>query len=90
MQLTGEIYLIGKGKHINEKLTIREFTLLSDKNGSHPQYHQLQMLNSRGDILNQFNVGDQVVVDVNVKGRLSKEGDKAYNSLEAWKVNKAQ
>lgn len=48
------------------------------------------MLNSRGDILNQFKKGDQVVVDVNVKGRMSKEGDKAYNSLEAWRVNKAQ
>lgn len=90
MQLTGEIYLIGTSKHITDNLAIREFTLITDKSGSHPQYHQLQMLNSRGDILSQFKIGDQVVVDVNVKGRMSKEGDKAYNSLEAWKVNKAQ
>lgn len=90
MQLTGEIHLIGTTKHVNDKLAVREFTLITDKNGSHPQYHQLQMLNSRGDILNQFKKGDQVVVDVNVKGRMSKEGDKAYNSLEAWRVNKAQ
>jgi len=89
MQLTGEIYLIGTSKHINDNLAIREFTLITDKAGSHPQYHQLQMINSRGDILNQFKVGDQVVIDVNVKGRMSKEGDKAYNSLEAWRVNKA-
>lgn len=90
MQLTGEIHLIGTTKHVNDKLAVREFTLITDKNGSHPQYHQLQMLNSRGDILNQLKVGDQVVVDINIKGRMSKEGDKAYNSLEAWRVNKAQ
>lgn len=90
MQLTGEIYLIGISKHVSDKLTIREFTLVTDKSGSHPQYHQLQMINSRGDILSQLKVGDQVVVDINVKGRMSKEGDKAYNSLEAWRVNKAQ
>lgn len=90
MQLTGEIHLIGTNKHVNDKLTVREFTLVTEKSGAHPQYHQLQMLNSRGDILNQFKVGDQVVVDINVKGRMSKEGDKAYNSLEAWRVNKVQ
>ena len=90
MQLTGEIHLIGTTKHVNDKLAVREFTLITDKNGSHPQYHQLQMLNSRGDILNSLEVGDQVVVDSNVKGRMAKEGDKAYNSLEAWRVNKSQ
>ena len=90
MQLTGEIYLIGISKHVSDKLTIREFTLVTDKSGPHPQYHQLQMINSRGDILSQLKIGDQVVVDINVKGRMSKEGDKAYNSLEAWRVNKAQ
>lgn len=90
MQLTGEILIIGISKHVNDNLAVREFTMVTDKNGSHPQYHQLQMLNSRGDILNQLKVGDQVVVDINVKGRMAKEGDKAYNSLEAWRVNKAQ
>ena len=90
MQLTGEIFLIGLSKHINDNLAIREFTLVTDKSGSHPQFHQLQMINSRGDILNSLKVGDQVVVDINVKGRMSKEGDKAYNSLEAWRVNKSQ
>ena len=90
MQLTGEFYLIGTNKHVSDNLTVREFTLLTEKGSSHPQYHQLQMLNSRGDILNQFKIGDQVVVEVNVKGRMSKEGDKAYNSLEAWRVNKVQ
>ena len=90
MQLTGEIFLIGLSKHINDNLAIREFTLVTDKSGSPPQFHQLQMINSRGDILNSLKVGDQVVVDINVKGRMSKEGDKAYNSLEAWRVNKVQ
>jgi len=88
MQLTGEFHLIGKTKHVSEKLAVREFTLVVDKSTPHPQYLQLQMLNSRGDILDQFKVGDQVVIDVNIKGRLSKEGDKAYNSLEAWRINK--
>lgn len=90
MQLTGEFHLIGTSKRVGDNLTVREFTLLVDKSTQHPQYLQLQMLNSRGDILDQFKVGDQVVIDVNLKGRMSKEGDKAYNSLEAWRINKVQ
>ena len=89
MQLTGEIKIIGQTKHVSDNLSVREFTLIVDKSGAYPQYIQLQMINSRGDILSQYKVGDNIVADVNVKGRMAPTGDKAFNSLEAWKINKA-
>lgn len=85
----GEIETFG----VNDFKVIK-FVVIDKSNEKYPQTIELQCTQDKADNFKQYNkVGDVVDVSINLKGRewTNKEGEtKVINTIEAWKVFKAE
>lgn len=90
MKVEGRIVKIQDTQQLTEKFSKREFWMeVSD--GMYAQTISLQFTKDKCNVLNGYNVGDQVAVEFNLNGRThtNAEGvERCYNSLDAWKINK--
>ena len=88
--LKGEIKVIGDVQQISDSFKKREFVVL-DASGQYPQTIMFQAVQDRVQLLDNFNVGDNVEVTFFLRGREwtnPKDGQvKYFNSLDAWKVD---
>lgn len=90
-ELTGILKVKGETQKVSDSFYKREFVIVEDPNGQYPQFIQLQLTQNNCDRLDRFNVGDEVTVKFNIRGREwknpQKEGEtKYFNSLDAWTV----
>lgn len=87
--LKGELKVVGDIQQISDSFKKREFVVL-DASGQYPQTIMFQAVQDRVDLLNNFNVGDNVEVTFFLRGREwtnPKDGVVRYfNSLDAWKI----
>jgi len=92
MEATGKLRVIYETKQISERFTKRELVLeLID--GKYPQSVLFQLTGDRCAMLDQFQVGDEVRVEFNLRGREWKnpQGEiKYFNSLEVWRIERAR
>ena len=92
MEATGKLHAIFDTKQVSERFTKREFVLeLVD--GKYPQTVLFQLTGDRCSQLDAFNVGDEVRLEFNLRGRewRSPQGDvKYFNSLDVWRINAAR
>lgn len=90
MQITGIIKVKKDEQNVSEKFKKREF-VLTDNSTQYPQYISLQLTQDRCSLLDQVQVGENVVVHFNIRGRewTSPQGEiKYFNTLEAWKIDR--
>ena len=80
--------MIGETKEYGSKgFKKRDFVIITA--GEYPQHVQLEFVQDKCELLDKFNVGQDVSVEFNVRGRewQSPEGDlKHFVSLDAWKI----
>lgn len=91
MNLQGKIYKIFDTNQVSEKFSKREFILDYQSNKGYPQYIKMEFIQNNCSILDNFNVGDSVSVEFDIKGREWKnpEGKFVYFvTLQAWKMQK--
>ena len=92
MEATGKLHTIFDTKQVSERFTKREFVLeLVD--GKYPQTVLFQLTGDRCANLDQFQVGDEVRIEFNLRGRewKSPQGDvKYFNSLDVWRIESAR
>jgi hypothetical protein len=77
---------------ISDKFQKREF-VVTDASGNYPQDILFQLTQDRTNLLEGVNVNDMVNVTFNIRGRewTSPAGEvKYFNSLDVWKLEKAQ
>jgi len=89
MELNAKIYSISKTQKISDSFSKREFIVETDE--QFKQHILLQVVKDKCANLDQFKVGDNVTVSINLKGRLwqNPQGDeKCFNTLECWKISK--
>ena len=87
-QLRGVLKEVKETRQISEKFSLREF-VLTDESTKYPQHIQLQATQDRCDLLDGLNIGEEVSVNFNLRGRewTNAEGEvKYFNSLDAWKI----
>lgn len=86
-----KIVQIGEVKEFANDFKVVEFVV--ETNDQYPQFITLQCIKEKADNLLKFNkVGDVVDCSINLRGRkwVNPEGEtKYFNSIEAWKVFKA-
>lgn len=73
---------------ITDKFKKRGF-VIQDDNHQYPQFISLQLTQDNCDVLDKFNIGDNLTVSFNIKGRAwtsPTNETKYFNTLEAWKV----
>ena len=92
MEATGKLRVIFETKQVSERFTKREFVLeLVD--GKYPQTVLFQLTGDRCTHLDQFQVGDEVRLEFNLRGRewRNPQGEtKYFNSLDVWRIERAR
>ena len=93
MQLKGRIELIKDAQQVTSTFTKRELVLTTDENTDYPQSVLVEFTQDKTSLLDQYNVGDVVTVDINIRGRkwTAPDGvDKYFNTIQAWKIFQAE
>jgi hypothetical protein len=89
-QITGVLKAIGNEQTVSERFKKREF-VLTDSSSQYPQHISFQLTQERCSLIEGINVGDDMTVYFNLRGREWKnpQGEtKYFNSLDAWKIEK--
>jgi hypothetical protein len=89
-KITGTIKVMNPTVQVSEKFSKREF-VLTENTSQYPQDVLFQAVQDRCALLDTINVGEQVEVSFNLRGRewTSPQGDvKYFNSLDAWRIEK--
>lgn len=85
--LKGEVKVINDTKQVSEKFKLREFVITTKD--EYPQVIQFQASQDKTALLDNYNVGDQVEVFFNLRGRewTNPQNEvKVFNTLDAWKI----
>lgn len=89
--VTGEIVEIDDVKIISDNFKKREFILKHAPNPEYPDFLKLEVVQNKTDLLDKYNVGQEVEVDINLKGKKWEKGKESgyFNSLQAWRIQPA-
>ena len=90
MDITGKIKLINETKEYGSN-GFRKRELIVTTEEQYPQDLLVEFVQDKCDILNSYNVGDSVKVDINLRGRewQSPQGEiKYFNSIQGWRIEK--
>ncbi len=94
LEVTGKLLLKYDTQQVTEKFKKREFILelAEEINGNiYTNYAKMQLVQTKCDIIDRYNVGDNVKVSFNIKGtKYEKDGKVNYfSNLDAWRVEAA-
>ena len=90
MQIKGQIREIYAANRVSEKFIKRDLVVTMD--GTYPQHIKMQCTQDRCALLDGFQVGDTVTVDINIRGKQYDKKDGTghdyFTTIEAWKIAK--
>lgn len=90
MELNVKIHSISETQNVTDTFSKREFIVETIED--YKQHLQLQVIKDKCSILDNYQVGQEVKVNLNLKGRLwtNKDGKEvAFNTLECWRIEKS-
>lgn len=92
MEVVGTLKAKFDTQKVSERFTKREFVVTTEANTPYPQHVSFQITQDKCSILDQYNVGDELRIQFNLRGREwnGPQGIKYFNTLEAWRVEKFQ
>lgn len=91
MQVEGKIKLIRDIQEVSSSFSKREFVV--ETTDQYTQCIQLELHQDRCDIIDAYSVGQEVVCDINLRGRewSSPLGEvKYFNTIVCWKIQHKQ
>ncbi len=90
MEVEGKIKVIGDTKEYGSNgFRKREVVLTTEE--QYPQFLNIEFIQDKTDAVNNFKVGDQVKIGINLKGRewVSPQGEtKYFNSIQGWRIER--
>ena len=90
LKVDGLVKVIGETLTFGDK-GFRKRELVVQTEDQYPQFIQLEFVQDKVEMLNTFNVGDKVSVDINIRGREWTSPDgvvKYFNTLQGWRITK--
>lgn len=87
--VTGEIINIGEVRTFDSGFSVQEFVLRIE-DGKYPQEVSFQLIKDGIERFSGNRIGDHITVYYNLRGRKGKNGDRWFNSLVAWRVERAE
>jgi hypothetical protein len=92
MEVTGKIKMIDQTKEVGSAgFKKRDVVVTTDE--QYPQHILVQFVQDKCDLLNNFQVGESVKIDINLRGRewTNPQGETVYfNTIQGWRIAKAQ
>ena len=88
MEVQGSIKVIGEVQEISATFKKRELVVSTDE--QYPQTLSIEFIQDKTDLLNKFEIGQNVKVGINLRGRewenpKTKE-IKYFNSIQGWRI----
>jgi hypothetical protein len=90
-QVQGILKVKNNEVQVNERFKKREFVLTVEPSSQYPQQVQFQLVQDKCSLLNDFNVGEEIKVSFNLRGReWTRDNEVRYfNTLDAWRIERA-
>jgi hypothetical protein len=92
MQVTGKIKLVNAEQTFGSNgFRKRELVVTTDE--QYPQMIMIEFVQDKCDLLNNFSVGQDVTVSINLRGRewVSPQGEtKYFNTIQGWRIEAPQ
>lgn len=92
MEITGKIKKIDETKSYGASgFKKRELVVTTDE--QYPQMLLVEFVQDKCDLLNNYNVGEDVKVSINLRGRewVNPEGEaKYFNAIQGWRIEKLE
>ena len=90
ISIKGHVKRVLETRQVSDKFSVKEFDI-ETIDGKYSQVLRLQATNDRISQLDGLNAGDEINVEINLRGRewTGKDGVlKVFNTLDAWKVER--
>lgn len=88
MEIQGSIKVIGDVQEISATFKKRELVVTTDE--QYPQTISIEFVQDKTDLLNSFEVGQNVKVNINLRGREWENPQtkeiKYFNSIQGWRI----
>jgi translation initiation factor IF-3 len=87
MELSGKVKVVNLEQQVSATYRKRDLVITTDE--QYPQHVQIEFAQDNCDLLNNLQIGQQVKVSINIKGRewINPQGEaKYFNSIQAWKI----
>jgi hypothetical protein len=92
MEVTGKIKMIDQTKEVGSAgFKKRDVVVTTDE--QYPQHILVQFVQDKCDLLNGYQVGEPVKIDINLRGRewTNPQGEIVYfNTIQGWRIGKLQ
>ena len=92
MEVTGKIKMIDQTKEVGSSgFKKRDVVVTTDE--QYPQHILVQFVQDKCDLLNNYQVGEAVKIDINLRGRewTNPQGETVYfNTIQGWRISKLQ
>jgi len=92
MEVTGKIKKIDETKTFGSN-GFRKREMVVTTNEQYPQMIMIEFVQDKCDLLNNFNIDDDVKISINIRGRewINPKGEAVYfNSIQGWRIERAQ
>jgi len=88
MEVQGSIKVIGEVQEISATFKKRELVISTDE--QYPQTLSIEFVQDKTDLLNKFEIGQNVKVGINLRGREWENPQtkeiKYFNSIQGWRI----
>ncbi len=92
MEVQGRVKMIGETQTFgNNGFRKREIVVTTEE--QYPQHIMVEFVQDKTDLLNNFQVGQQVKININLRGRewVNPQGEtKYFNSIQGWRIEALQ
>ena len=92
MEIQGKIKFIGETQSIGSN-GFRKRELVVTTEEQYPQHLMVEFVQDKTELLNNYQVGQQVKVGINLRGRewINPQGESKYfNSIQGWRIENLQ
>lgn len=86
MEISGKVHQLGDTQTVGSAGTFKKRTIVIATNEQYVQYVPIDFVQDKCDILNSYNIGDNVKVSINIKG--NEYQGKYFCSLQGWRIEK--
>lgn len=92
MEVQGRIKMVGETQTFgNNGFRKREVVVTTEE--QYPQHIMVEFVQDKTDLLNNYQVGQQVKININLRGRewVNPQGEtKYFNSIQGWRIEALQ
>jgi len=91
MEVSGKIKMVGNTTEVGTTFKKRDIVVTTDE--QYPQHILVQFVQDKCDLLNNYQVGEAVKIDINLRGRewTNPQGEIVYfNTIQGWRISKVE